>query len=104
MRGLDTGRGRIIRLQIPHFARWTSAAAGFTQALCSLTQTIADAILERCTMHIATKTEGRSQKGAKVLALACFAIAAGLLIASLFVPSPARAGKAGHPPVQTVMR
>jgi hypothetical protein len=61
------------------------------------------AILEKRTMHIATNAEVRSQKGAKALALACFAIAAGLLIASLFVPSPARAGKTGHPPVQTAM-
>jgi hypothetical protein len=51
-------------------------------------------------MHIASNAEGRSQTGAKALALACFVIAAGLLIASLFIPSPARAGKTGHPPAQ----
>jgi DMSO reductase anchor subunit len=51
-------------------------------------------------MHVVTNLDGRSQKGAKVLAMAFFVIAAGLLVASLFIPSPARAGKAGHPPVQ----
>ena len=48
-------------------------------------------------MTVFSIAEGRTQTGAKVLALACFAIAAGLLIASLFISTPARAGKAGHP-------
>ena len=45
--------------------------------------------------------DGKGQTGAKVLALACFAIAGGLLVASLFIASPARAGKAVHPTVTT---
>ncbi len=60
------------------------------------------AMFERSTMHV-TNAEGLSQKGAKVLALACFAIAAGLLVAALFIPSPARAGKSGNPPSQLAL-
>ena len=52
-------------------------------------------------MTVISTADGRTQTGAKVLALACFAVAAGLLVASLFLPSPARAGKAGHPTAQT---
>ena len=55
-------------------------------------------------MQSASTTEGRTQTGAKVLALACFAIAAGFLIASLFIPSSARAGKSGHPSAQMSIR
>ncbi len=54
-------------------------------------------------MNTASNSERRSQTGAKALALACFVIAAGLLIASLFISSPARAGKSGHPPVQAAI-
>ena len=50
-------------------------------------------------MPVFSAADGRTQTGAKVLALACFAVAAGLLIASLFLPSPARAGKTVHPTV-----
>lgn len=49
-----------------------------------------------------SKAEGLSQTGAKILALMLFGIAAGLLIAALLFPSPARAGKSGHPPAQAM--